>query len=75
MINSRQICQLPHMEQIIRTVTNKLIPSHMDNITTTVHSSQTMYPTAYISNSSGTTTFSSNVKLNVSVSPQVLLHV
>ena len=75
MINSRKFCQLPHMEQITRTATNYLIPSLMDYNTTAVHSSQNMYPTAYISNSSWTTSFSSTVKLNVSVSPQVLIHV
>ena len=63
------------MEHITRTATNPLIPGLIDYNTTSVNSSKNMYPTAHVSNSSMTPSFSTIVELNVSVSPQVLIHV
>ena len=47
----------------------------MDTNTTVVNSSYKMYPTAYLSNSSSTASFSSILELNMPLSPQVLIHV
>ena len=47
----------------------------MEYNTTAENSSQNMYPTAYLSNSNRTPSFQSTVELNVSLSPQILIHV
>ena len=47
----------------------------MDYNTTVVNSRQNMYQTAYLSNSSITPSISSTIELNMSLSPQVLIHV
>ena len=47
----------------------------MEHKSTSVNSSQNMYPTAYLSNSSRTPSFQHMAELNVSLSPQVLIHV
>ena len=47
----------------------------MEYNTTAVNSSENMYPTAYLSNSSRTSSFQSIVELIVSLSPHVLIYV
>ena len=47
----------------------------MDYNTTAINSSSNIYPTAYLSNSSRTPSFSSIIELYLSLSPQVLIHV
>ena len=47
----------------------------MDYNTTAANSISNMYPTAYLSNSRKSASFSSIVELNISLSTQVLIHV
>ena len=47
----------------------------MDYNTTAINSIWNMYPTAYLSNSRKSASFSSIVELNISLSTQVLIHV
>ena len=47
----------------------------MDYNTTAVNSISNMYPTAYLSNSRKSASFSIIVELNISLSTQVLIHV
>ena len=47
----------------------------MDYNTTMINPSLTICPTAYLSNSSSTPSFSSIVKLNMPLSPDLLIHV
>ena len=75
MLNNGISAEFPHMEHIARNAANHLIPTTYGLQYTAVNSISNMYPTAYLSNSRKSVSFSSIVELNNSLSTQVLIHV